>query len=142
MARSLLLAGELSRARAAAERSIEICERERWNAFLPWPQALRAHRLAACGDWSDARDDAEQSYAWRASWAIRAGREWRAARWPCSPFTRATPARPASGSSTPAGAVTGCPTGTSGDLPNLGLVQSMAGQITNPALHARAAALV
>lgn len=63
MARSLLLAGELSRARAAAERSIEICERERWNAFLPWPQALRAHCLAAGGDWSDARDDAEQSYA-------------------------------------------------------------------------------
>jgi DNA-binding SARP family transcriptional activator len=63
MARSLLLAGELSRARAAAERSIEICERERWNAFLPWPQALRAHCLAAVGDWSDARDDAEQSYA-------------------------------------------------------------------------------
>ena len=28
-----------------------------------------------------------------------------------------------------------------GDLPNLGLVQTMAGQIANPALHARAAAL-
>ncbi|HEY1920654.1 MAG TPA: hypothetical protein VGH27_34215 [Streptosporangiaceae bacterium] len=63
MARSLLLGGELARARAAAERSIEMCDRERWNAFLPWPQALRAHCLAAAGDWSDARDDAEQAYA-------------------------------------------------------------------------------
>ncbi len=43
MARSLLLAGDVGPARAAAERSIDICDRDRWNAFLPWPQALRAH---------------------------------------------------------------------------------------------------
>jgi tetratricopeptide (TPR) repeat protein len=63
MARSLLLAGQVEQARAAAERSIEICDRDRWNAFLPWPQALRAHCLAAGGHWDEARDDAEHAFA-------------------------------------------------------------------------------
>jgi tetratricopeptide (TPR) repeat protein len=63
LARSLLLAGQVEQARAAAERSIEICDRDRWNAFLPWPQALRAHCLAAGGQWHEARDDAEQAFA-------------------------------------------------------------------------------
>jgi tetratricopeptide (TPR) repeat protein len=63
MARSLLLAGQVEQAQAAAERSISICEMERWNAFLPWPQALRAHCLAAAGRRDDARDDAEKAFA-------------------------------------------------------------------------------
>jgi DNA-binding SARP family transcriptional activator len=63
MARSLLLAGDAEQAQAAAERSISLCDRERWNAFLPWPQALRAHCLAAAGRWADAREDAEQAFA-------------------------------------------------------------------------------
>jgi Tetratricopeptide repeat len=63
MARSLLLAGDPDQALAAAERSIESCDRDRWNAFLPWPQALRAHCLAAADRWDEARDDAEQAYA-------------------------------------------------------------------------------
>jgi DNA-binding SARP family transcriptional activator len=63
MARSLLLAGEAEQARGAAERSIEICDADRWNAFLPWPQALRAHCLAAAGRWAEAHDDAEQAFA-------------------------------------------------------------------------------
>jgi DNA-binding SARP family transcriptional activator len=63
MARSLLLAGQIEQARAAAERSIGICEQDRWNAFLPWPQALRAHCLAAAGRRDDARDDAENAFA-------------------------------------------------------------------------------
>jgi hypothetical protein len=63
MARSLLLAGQVEQARVAAEHSIEICDQERWNAFLPWPQALRAHCLAATGQWDEARDDAEQAFA-------------------------------------------------------------------------------
>jgi DNA-binding SARP family transcriptional activator len=63
LARSLLLGGDVDGARAAAERSMEICDRERWNAFRPWPQALRAHCLAAAGAAGDARDDAEDAYA-------------------------------------------------------------------------------
>jgi DNA-binding SARP family transcriptional activator len=63
MARSLLLSGQLDQARAAAERSMAICDRDRWNAFLPWPQALRAQCLAAAGEWGAAHDDAEQAYA-------------------------------------------------------------------------------
>ena len=63
MARSLLLAGDVGSARDAAERSIDICDRDRWNAFLPWPQALRAHCLAADGRWDEAREDAEQAFA-------------------------------------------------------------------------------
>ncbi len=63
MARSLLLAGRLEEARAAAERSIGICDREDWNAFMPWPQALRAHCLAAAEQWDQAREDAESAFA-------------------------------------------------------------------------------
>jgi DNA-binding SARP family transcriptional activator len=63
MARSLLLAGQARQAQAAAERSMSLCEQDRWNAFLPWPQALRAHCLAAAGLWDEARDDAEQAFA-------------------------------------------------------------------------------
>jgi hypothetical protein len=63
MARSLLLSGQAGQARAAAEHSIAICDQDRWNAFLPWPQALRAECLAADGHWDDARDDAEQAFA-------------------------------------------------------------------------------
>jgi DNA-binding SARP family transcriptional activator len=63
MARSLLLAGCLEQARAAAERSIAICDRERWNAFVPWAQALRAHCLAAAGQWDQAREEAENAFA-------------------------------------------------------------------------------
>ena len=63
MARSLLLSGKVEQARAAAESSIAICDLERWNAFLPWPQALRADCLAAAGCWDQAREDAEQAFA-------------------------------------------------------------------------------
>ena len=63
MARSLLLAGQVEDARAAAEHSIDICDQERWNAFVPWPQALRAHCLAAAGRYREARDDAESAFA-------------------------------------------------------------------------------
>jgi DNA-binding SARP family transcriptional activator len=63
LARSLLLAGQVEQAQAAADRSIEICEQDRWNAFLPWPQALRAHCLIARGLLGQAQDDAEQAFA-------------------------------------------------------------------------------
>jgi len=194
MARSLFLAGQLSRARAAAERSIEICERERWNAFLPWPQALRAHCLAAAGDWSDARDDAEQSYALACQlgdpcWEGMAGRalallalhegdadaasEWivdarrRCDRLPdryvwVSGFVALAQLEiaarhqpelvlPLARRLHTDAVRTDLPefvawalvyqAEAGGDLANLSLVQTMAGQITNPALQARAAAL-
>jgi hypothetical protein len=63
MARSLLLAGHLDQAREAAERSIALCDRERWNAFLPWSQAMRAHCLIEAGQQGQASDDAEQAFA-------------------------------------------------------------------------------
>jgi len=63
LARSLLLGGQAGQARAAAERSIAICEQDRWNAFLPWSQALRAHCLLAAGQQDEAQDDAEQAFA-------------------------------------------------------------------------------
>jgi len=63
MARSLLLAGQAEQAREAADRSMSLCNQDRWNAFVPWPQALRAHCLAAAGLWDEARDDAEQAFA-------------------------------------------------------------------------------
>jgi tetratricopeptide (TPR) repeat protein len=63
VARSLLLAGQLERAGAAADSSIGLCQQDRWNAFLPWPQALRAHCLAAGGRWEETWDEAEQAFA-------------------------------------------------------------------------------
>jgi DNA-binding SARP family transcriptional activator len=63
LARSLLLAGQVQPARAAAERSIAVAQRERWNAFLPWPQVLRAQCLAEAGRWDEAGEDAEHAFA-------------------------------------------------------------------------------
>jgi tetratricopeptide (TPR) repeat protein len=114
LARSLLLAGQVEQARAAAERSIEICDRDRWNAFLPWPQALRAHCLAAGGQWHEARDDAEQAFALACQLGTRAGREWQGEPWRCSPCTTAREPLQCSGSLMPSGAVIASPTATSG----------------------------
>jgi tetratricopeptide (TPR) repeat protein len=63
LARSLLLAGQVQAAGAAAERSIEVAQGERWNAFLPWPQVLRAQCLAEAGRWDEAGEDAEHAFA-------------------------------------------------------------------------------
>ena len=63
LARSLLLAGQLERAAEAAARSTGICHQDRWNAFLPWPQALRVHCLAAGGRWEEAWHEAEHAFA-------------------------------------------------------------------------------
>jgi DNA-binding SARP family transcriptional activator len=63
LARSLLLAGDVEEAQDAAEHSIKICDQDRWNAFLPWPQAIRAHCLIARGLPGLAREDAEQAFA-------------------------------------------------------------------------------
>jgi len=63
LARSLLLAGQVQPARAAAERSMAAAQRERWNAFLPWPQVLRAQCSAEAGRWDEAAEDAEHAFA-------------------------------------------------------------------------------
>jgi DNA-binding SARP family transcriptional activator len=63
LARSLLLAGQVQQARAAAERSIAVAQRERWNAFLPWPQVLRAQCLAEAGRRDEAGEEAEHAFA-------------------------------------------------------------------------------
>jgi DNA-binding SARP family transcriptional activator len=63
LARSLLLSGQLDASRAAAERSILVAQRERWNAFLPWPQVLRAQCSAEVGRFDEASDDAEHAFA-------------------------------------------------------------------------------
>ena len=62
-ARSLMLSGRVEDAVAATARSIEICTGERWNAFLPWPQAIQAHCQATTGDWTGAHDQAEHAFA-------------------------------------------------------------------------------
>lgn len=63
LARSLLLAGQSDQARLAAEASMAGAHQERWNAFLPWPQVIRAECLAAAGRWSEAQADAEEAFA-------------------------------------------------------------------------------
>jgi DNA-binding SARP family transcriptional activator len=193
MARSLLLSGEAARAMAAAERSILLCEQERWNAFLPWPQSIRAHSLAADGRWSDANDDAEQAFALACQlgdpcWEGMAGRalallashqgdgeaasEWiidarrRCDRLPdryvwvscfvgLGQLEIATRHRPdlvlplarrlhsdALRTDLPEFAAWALVhQAEAGDRANLALVQSLASQVTNPALRARAAAL-
>lgn len=63
LARSLLLAGQTARALVAAEASMAGALEQRWNAFLPWPQAIHAECLAAGGRWAEAQADAEQAFA-------------------------------------------------------------------------------
>jgi DNA-binding SARP family transcriptional activator len=63
LSRSLLLGGDVASARTAAERSMAMCDREQWNAFRPWPQALLAHCLIEEGRIDDARHEAEEAFA-------------------------------------------------------------------------------
>jgi DNA-binding SARP family transcriptional activator len=63
LARSLLLSNRWPEAQEAAERSAAICDRERWIAFRPWPQALRAQCLTEAGRFGDAHRDAEDAFA-------------------------------------------------------------------------------
>jgi ATP/maltotriose-dependent transcriptional regulator MalT len=63
LARSLLLSGQAQQARAAADASIALAHRERWNAFLPWSQVMRAQAMAAADDWDAASREAETAFA-------------------------------------------------------------------------------
>ena len=59
-ARAHLLRGEHSQATAALARSLELVHEQRWMAFLPWPQALRAELDLRAGDLDAAADGFER----------------------------------------------------------------------------------
>jgi len=63
LARSLLLAGRVGPAGEAAQASLSGARAARWNAFLPWPQAIHAECLAVVGRWNEARAEAEEAFA-------------------------------------------------------------------------------
>ncbi|HEY0373321.1 MAG TPA: hypothetical protein VGC94_00895 [Amnibacterium sp.] len=63
LARSLLLLDRVDDARAAAAASMAGARAQRWNAYLPWPQALHAECDARRGDWRTAEADAEAAFA-------------------------------------------------------------------------------
>jgi DNA-binding SARP family transcriptional activator len=50
LARAHLLRAEHSQAAVALARSLELVHRQRWMAFVPWPQALRAELDLCAGD--------------------------------------------------------------------------------------------
>jgi len=62
LARSLLLSGDREGSLGAADASIQLCERERWNAFLPWPQSWRANALLELGRPDEATAVAQQAF--------------------------------------------------------------------------------
>ncbi|WP_336208883.1 AfsR/SARP family transcriptional regulator [Nonomuraea sp. LPB2021202275-12-8] len=62
LARAHLLRGERSQAAAALERCLELVHQQRWMAFLPWPQTLRAELHLAGGDADGAADAFEQAW--------------------------------------------------------------------------------
>jgi DNA-binding SARP family transcriptional activator len=63
LARSFQLSGDVEKSLTAADASIRICERERWNAFLPWPQSWRANALLKMGRLDEATEIAQKAFA-------------------------------------------------------------------------------
>jgi DNA-binding SARP family transcriptional activator len=63
MARAHLLRGEHSQAAAALSRSLDLVHRQRWLAFLPWPQSLRAELDLHAGDLDGAADGFAHAWA-------------------------------------------------------------------------------
>jgi DNA-binding SARP family transcriptional activator len=62
-ARAHLLRGERSQAAAALARSLDLVREQRWMAFLPLPQALRAELDLYAGDIKGAADGLEQAWS-------------------------------------------------------------------------------
>jgi tetratricopeptide (TPR) repeat protein len=62
LARAHLLRGERSQAAAALERTLRLVHDQRWIAFLPWPQALRAELDLTDGHLGTAADGLEQAW--------------------------------------------------------------------------------
>ncbi len=63
LARAHLLRAERSQAAAAVALSLELVHQQRWMAFLPWPQTLRAQLDLDAGDTEGAADGLEQAWA-------------------------------------------------------------------------------
>ncbi|MCW2622577.1 MAG: hypothetical protein JWL64_2179 [Frankiales bacterium] len=62
LARAHLLRAEHSQSRAAISRCLDLVREERWMAFLPWPQALRAELDLATGDLTAAAEGLESAW--------------------------------------------------------------------------------
>jgi len=62
VARAHLLRGERSQSTAALGRSLDLIREQRWIAFLPWPQSLRAEVDLIAGDLDGAADGLEQAW--------------------------------------------------------------------------------
>jgi DNA-binding SARP family transcriptional activator len=58
-----LLRGDLDDAAAHLDEALEVCEREHWLAFTPWPQAWRGEVELRRGDPAGAARHLEQSFA-------------------------------------------------------------------------------
>ena len=63
VSRAHLLRGERAEALATVQRSLELVQQERWLAFLPWPQTLRAELDLHAGDVDGAADGLERAWA-------------------------------------------------------------------------------
>jgi tetratricopeptide (TPR) repeat protein len=63
LARAHLLRGERSQAAVALARSLELIHQQRWMAFLPWPQILRAELDLHDGAVQVASDGLEQAWS-------------------------------------------------------------------------------
>jgi tetratricopeptide (TPR) repeat protein len=63
LARAHLLRAEHSQAAVALARSLELVRRQRWMAFVPWPQALRAELDLQAGDLDGASEGFEGAWA-------------------------------------------------------------------------------
>jgi len=63
LGRAHLLRAERSQAAVALERSLELIQEQRWMAFLPWSQALRAEIDLDVGDVGAAADGFERAWA-------------------------------------------------------------------------------
>jgi hypothetical protein len=62
MGRAHLLRGEHSQATAALTRSLDLVHEQRWIAFLPWPQTLRAELDLRAGRFDTAADEFERAW--------------------------------------------------------------------------------
>ena len=124
---------------AAAERSIDICDRERWNAFVPWPQALRAHCLAAAGRC----DRLPDRYVWVSGFVGLGHLEIAARLQPdlVMPLARRLYQDALRADLPEFTAWALIYQAEAGDLANLPLARTLAASIVNPALRTRAAAL-